>query len=103
MIVLDTNVISELTSSRPDAKVQAWAASLPFADLFTTAITVAEVRYGIGMMPYGQKRRMLAGLADAMFEQDSGRPHTVLRLGGGEGLRRYQKRPEGKGQAGVRS
>lgn len=48
MFVLDTNVISELRRpERADRKVVAWAASLPLAQFFLSAITVLELEYGV--------------------------------------------------------
>lgn len=58
MIVIDTNVISELWRIRPDANVLAWMDAQPIQTLYVSAITVAELRYGIAAMPEG-KRRMV--------------------------------------------
>ena len=53
MIVLDTNVISELMRSQPHPLVLAWTASQPRASLYTTSINCAEILFGIGAMPKG--------------------------------------------------
>jgi toxin FitB len=45
--LLDTNVISELRRPRPDARVRAFVAAQPLEDLFVSAVTLAEIRYGI--------------------------------------------------------
>ena len=60
MFVLDTNVISELMRPLPDAAVTAWVARCAASDLFTTAITEAELRYGVESLPRGKRRDMLA-------------------------------------------
>lgn len=60
MIVLDTNVISEAMRKAPDARVISWLDANPFRTLFVSAITVAEMRYGLAAMPGGARRdRML--------------------------------------------
>ena len=59
MIILDTNVISEAMRPRPDARVMAWLRKQPLSTLATTAITVAEIRYGLDRLPEGQRRRNL--------------------------------------------
>jgi toxin FitB len=45
--LLDTNVISELRRPRPNARVRAFVAAQPLEDLFVSAVTLAEIRYGI--------------------------------------------------------
>lgn len=56
MIVLDTNVISETMRKAPSPQVTAWLDANPFRTLYISAITVAEVRYGLGIMPVGARR-----------------------------------------------
>lgn len=74
MIVLDTNVLSELMRSEPDQGVLAWMSSQPLTTLFTTTITQAEILYGLALLPEGRRRDMLVAAARAMFEKDfSGR------------------------------
>jgi len=70
MLVLDTNVLSEVLRPEPDAGVQAWLRSLVPASVFTTAITQAEVMYGIAIMPKGHRRSTLLTAATLMFEDD---------------------------------
>jgi predicted nucleic acid-binding protein len=70
MIVLDTNVISELMLSQPDPKVLAWVAAQPRAMLYATSINRAEILYGIAALPEGRKRTALAEAATAMFDED---------------------------------
>lgn len=68
MIILDTNVVSELMRTAPDPAVLAWVRSQARKDLNTTAITVAEIRYGIERLPDGRRRRTLAEAARDAFE-----------------------------------
>lgn len=56
MIVLDTNVISELWKIEPNANVLSWIDAQAIETLYLTAITVAELRYGLAMMPEGKRR-----------------------------------------------
>jgi hypothetical protein len=59
MIVLDTNVVSALMMSVPDAKVVAWLDRQPGISLWTTSITVFEVRFGLEILPKGKRRASL--------------------------------------------
>ncbi|HET7597820.1 MAG TPA: PIN domain-containing protein, partial [Burkholderiales bacterium] len=64
MILLDTNVISELLAPKPAASVEAWVTSQPATALFTTAITQAEILYGLRLLPEGKRRRDLEAAID---------------------------------------
>lgn len=70
MIVLDTNVLSELLRPAPEPRVLTWLAEQPRASLFTTAVTQGEILYGIRLLPDGQRRRKLADAALAIFNED---------------------------------
>ncbi len=60
MIVLDTNVLSELIRPEPDARVAAWVAHQRRAELCTTAVSEAELAYGLALLPKGRRREALA-------------------------------------------
>jgi toxin FitB len=70
MIIIDTNVVSELMRTSPDSAVLAWFANHPADTLFLTAITEAELRMGVTILPFGQRRDHLFGAIDAMIDQD---------------------------------
>ena len=70
MIVLNTNVVSEAIRTQPDPSVASWLASRPSSSLFITAITQAELLYGLELLADGRRRR---GLTDAV--------HAILREG----------------------
>jgi len=70
MIVLDTNVLSEAMRPTPSAHVLRWLTSQPASRLFTTAVTHAEILYGVELLPKGKRRIALAAAVAAMFEQD---------------------------------
>lgn len=59
MILLDTNVVSELMRPAPDAKVLAWTRVQPMEQLATTVVTVAEIGAGLACLPSGARRRDL--------------------------------------------
>ena len=68
MLVLDTNVVSELIRPRPYGAVLAWLDSQLSGTLFVTAVTEAEIRTGIAVLPAGKRQRGLASAADRLFD-----------------------------------
>ncbi len=70
MILLDTNVVSELMRSSPDHAVEAWVADHPAEELFFSAIGEAELRYGVAVMPAGRRRDRLSSGIEAMLYED---------------------------------
>lgn len=74
MIVLDTNVISALMRDEPDPIVVAWLDGLPPESIWTTSITVFEVRLGLEILAAGKRRRQLEeAFAKALEEEFEGR------------------------------
>jgi toxin FitB len=70
MTILDTNVLSELMRLKPSAHVVTWIAKQPTRELFTTAITEAEIFYGIQLLSKGKRQAGLLTAAEAMFAED---------------------------------
>lgn len=70
MIVLDTNVISELMRARPNETVFAWVSGQPRTTLYTTSVNKAEILFGIAALPAGRRRAVLADAAEAMFSNE---------------------------------
>lgn len=70
MIILDTNVISEMLSAKPFAAVEAWLAAQPSASIFTTTITKAEILHGLRLLPDGRRRGDLEAAIRPIFDQD---------------------------------
>lgn len=66
MILLDTNVMSEPLRRAPDARVIAWIDAQPLETLYLSAITVAELRAGVALLPAGKRR---TGLLDNLEKQ----------------------------------
>jgi toxin FitB len=60
VIILDTNVISELMRASPDARVLAWLNAFPLTELATCTVVLAELELGLAMMPAGERRRKLS-------------------------------------------
>jgi predicted nucleic acid-binding protein len=56
MILIDTNVISELWKAEPDPNVLAWIDAQTIETLYLSAVTVAELRFGLATMPEGRRR-----------------------------------------------
>ncbi len=76
MIVLDTNVLSEALRPAPDARFRAWFSGQPASTLFTTAISQAEMLYGLALLPHGRRRQALDAAIAAIFENEF--PERVL-------------------------
>jgi toxin FitB len=55
--LLDTNVLSELMRPAPDPRVQRWADRLPHHGFCSAATTAAELRFGVALLPGGERRR----------------------------------------------
>ncbi len=67
MTILDTNVISEAMLSSPDPKVLEWLSAQPREQLFTTTVSLAEILFGLELLPPGKRRRDLLATAETMF------------------------------------
>ena len=69
MIILDTNVISELMRPKPDRRVEEWSKAQPQSALFTTVISQAEVFYGVEVRPESKRRQQLREAAQLLFSR----------------------------------
>lgn len=70
MLVLDTNVVSELMNPQGSQTVKSWADSQPRESLFTTTITQAEILYGIAILPEGNRKQRLQDAAHVVFNEE---------------------------------
>ena len=68
MIVLDSNVLSEMLRPRPSAVVAAWFASIPSEEAAMAATSVAELLYGARILPAGKRRAELSIRLARMFD-----------------------------------
>lgn len=73
MILLDTNVLSELMKPTPDTDVVRWVDAQLVETLYISAITRAEIELGIALLPTGKRKQQVATAAQHMFSQFSGR------------------------------
>lgn len=67
MIVVDTDVVSELMRPSPSLQVRAWVNARAPGELCTTAVTVAEVRYGLERLPDGRRKDSLLATATEVY------------------------------------
>ena len=70
MIVLDTNVLSALMRSSPDAVVVEWLDRQPADSVWLTSITVFEARFGLALLPQGRRRNGLERAFDRVLTED---------------------------------
>ena len=99
VLLLDTNVVSELIRRSPDLAVEAWAAGHTLEDLFFSAVGEAELRYGAAILPTGRRRETLVSdiermLRDAFegrvlpFDSEAARAYAEIAA-----MRRFAGRP----------
>ena len=63
MILLDTNIISELMKKEGNPKVQSWLDGIPVYRLYTSAISKAELEYGVSTLPAGKRKNQIGKIA----------------------------------------
>jgi hypothetical protein len=99
MIVLDTNVVSEAMKPEPHPSVRAWLNEQVADTLYLTSVTLAEFLFGIGALPAGKRKEMLAQALDGLmglfrnrvlpFDTDAARRYAdlaVMAKAGGRGF-----------------
>ena len=69
MIVLDTNVVSEVMKHRPSSPVLDWLEQTPANYLYISVVTIAEIEYGLRSLPSGKRRAQLSGLFERFLAQ----------------------------------
>jgi predicted nucleic acid-binding protein len=67
MIVLDTNVVSEAMKPEPHPAVRAWLNNQAAETLYLSSVTLAELLFGIGSLPAGKRKDMLAQALDGLM------------------------------------
>ena len=88
MIVLDTNVVSEAMKPEPHSAVRAWLNDQSADTLYLSSVTLAELLFGIGALPAGKRKDMLAQALDGLmmlfrdrvlpFDTDAARRYAEL-------------------------
>jgi predicted nucleic acid-binding protein len=69
MIVLDTNILSALMRQVPDAKAVAWLDGQSRTSVWTTSITILEIRFGLQIMAAGKRRSLLLEAFEKLLDQ----------------------------------
>jgi toxin FitB len=64
MVLLDTNVVSEIMLPEPDPRVLRWLNQLPTQSIWITAVNLYEIRYGLQSMPAGKRQTALSALLE---------------------------------------
>lgn len=70
MIILDTNVVSALMQQQPDPQVVAWLDDQPAESIWINSVTLFEGRYGLALLPTGQRKKLLQERFEEMLTQD---------------------------------
>jgi predicted nucleic acid-binding protein len=70
MIILDTNVLSELMQTAPDPRVVAWLDRQPAESVWITSVTLFEGRLGLALLPRGRRQRTLEAAFTRVLEDD---------------------------------
>ncbi|MCC7484042.1 MAG: type II toxin-antitoxin system VapC family toxin [Burkholderiales bacterium] len=70
MIILDTNVLSALMRTPPEARVVAWLDRQPAESVWITSVTLFEARVGLASLPRGRRRAALESAFSRLLEED---------------------------------
>jgi toxin FitB len=70
MIILDTNVLSALMRTAPEARVVAWLDRQPAESVWITSITLFEAYLGLALLPSGRRRRTLEAAFARLLQED---------------------------------
>ena len=70
MIILDTNVVSALMQQQPDLQVVAWLDDQPAESIWINSVTLFEGRYGLALLPPGQRKKLLQERFEELLTQD---------------------------------
>jgi hypothetical protein len=99
MIILDTNVLSALMRPEPEAAVLQWLDRQPGPSIWTTSITLMELRYGLQTMPDGRRREQMAQELEDVLKEEIGERYLSFDVTAAEqaaelmALRRRKGRP----------
>ncbi len=76
MILLDTNIISEMMKKSPSKNVVKWIDEQEVTHLFVSAITIAEISYGISVLPKGSRRHLIENAFNKTMQESF--KHRIL-------------------------
>lgn len=72
MIILDTNIVSELMRARPEERLIPWVNAQPRLSIWTTAVTIMESRVGLLAMPPGRRHEAMISAFEQLLVRDIG-------------------------------
>jgi toxin FitB len=78
MVILDTNVLSGLMREPPDPAVVRWLDRQPRLSVWTTSITILEIRFGIAILPVGRRQTMLSDAFEKALDEKLDRRVAVF-------------------------
>jgi len=78
MILLDSNVISEFMRPLPEPRVVRWLDRQPRSSIWTTSVTILEIRVGLEMLPLGKRREQTTAAFHLLLSQKLGRRVAVF-------------------------
>lgn len=99
MIIVDTNVLSALARPEPEAAVLQWLDRQPELSIWTTSITLMEIRYGLQSMSAGRRREQMTEEMEAVLREEIGARYLFFEVTAAEqaaelmALRRQKGRP----------
>lgn len=99
MIILDTNVLSALMRPEPEVAVLKWLDRQPESSIWTTSITLMEIRYGLRSMPAGRRREQMTQELEAVLREEIGERYIFFDIAAAEqaaelmALRKVKRRP----------
>jgi predicted nucleic acid-binding protein len=70
VIILDTNVLSALMRTAPEAQIVRWLDHQPAESIWITAVTLFETRLGLALLPRGRRRQLLELAFDRLLQED---------------------------------
>ena len=70
MVLLDTNVLSELMRPDPNEGVVRWIDEQPDDEVWVSAVTVGEIQLGVALLPQGRRKQLLTKIADQMLKEE---------------------------------
>lgn len=73
MIILDTNVLSALMRQTPEKRVVTWLDKQPWTSIWTTSVTILEIRFGLQILPAGKRRSLLMQAFETVLIDKLGR------------------------------
>ena len=99
MIILDTNVLSALMRPEPEMAVLKWLDRQPESSIWTTSITLMEIRYGLRSMSAGRGREQMTQELEAVLREEIGERYIFFDIAAAEqaaelmALRKLRGRP----------